>query len=1591
MPFNLKIYSENFEDYTGRPAEFKWTDPSITIDINDYPTMFREKNGKTLSIKSIKIEDLEIKSKVYNIRSYSNANGADSNLFFSKTSRSQSTKMEAFSPYFEIQSGDSISFDVRNLDVDSDWTLLGRSYKANIKIELNSENGTDEQVLATYSGIERSFIPFKANATVAGKYRLKITAYTEAYEFGDISNVTDADADISIDNVIISRGSIIELNKESVSEGDDFSVIIRPPLPSVGEQLYYKITGADKYDILSNQISGKTLVGSNNTALINISTVKDLKTEGKEEWKLLLYEDPEFTKSIAEPIVINILDISKTPSFEQGYSYKSEGSEIQLTITSSEYDVGSKLYYALSGNGITESDFDSKQLTGEVTLQKDSVKLLIKLANDMLTEGDENVELIFYSDADRSIEITHPYYSEYSTKTFTIYDTSKSPPSFKIATSASRINEGDELKTTISAKDFEGRIYWSISGKGISEKDFAQGSLRNDRYVTESNNYVISHTLKSDQVTEGEEQIEIKLFSDYNRTVQLGATSVVIVNDTSLPRETILPEQIQDGFLDLDNGEDPILMWKGKFLNIDDVKDWNKSISGEIRNADTGQIIDLSLYNIHVAQDGSFEFAIDLENASSGDWDFSEFYVAGNGYWNPELYIKVYPTEKNKYNEEKEVGLSELANNLELGIPKFKVQNKNADMVAPTIKSYKLPSQLNDGILDIDAGESTQLVYEFSIEDAYLDANKNYEFSDLSFTFENLNDKSYIYSTYDKKSETAKLTLDAANIRPGAYKAIKFYIADAERNSYNYHLSEYTISDEYYNEKKLSREAFSSAAGIDPEDGKFNFIIKNSNYIASELIRGDLNTKVQFLSLPSQLSDGIIDLTGGESPKLDLIIKFPDLIGKDLNTTAEKAWLSFQVENKETMVSKTLFVFSPSRFDLSNFNSLSGELKLSTDVSWFSAGNYFLRFSIIADADGDLVQYFRSGVVAEDIRKDQDAFKFKTGIDPSSNYFEFNVKNNKADTEPPAIKIEQFVYDSKSINSTTEFISIIGSITDLNKDGTEGSGVESLRLSYINKHDDEIENFDFLITESDLDSSGKFSKKFPVSSLSSGTWLPSFISWQDKAENYKFYNFRDEYSNRQLRINEKIKFNATTGVDLDQFIPFFIPFKKENQGSAKFILSGPTFVGQILLIAKTDDDPEGDGLFSYQWQSSTDGNTWSELVTTDTVDNNNSYFLTKADANKTIRAVVSYLDTEGNNEVVNSVASEYIAIVPATYSVTTSAAKINEASTLTATVATTNVASGTRLYYSLSGVGITSNDISVGYITGVVKVDNEGTAKFSVQFLNDLATEGTETLEIKFFKDNVFSEQLGSTAYVVIEDSSTKLNIAPTGSPTVRGNFKPGSILTISDSTIKDSDNFTGYKPEFEYNWQTSIDGINWTKLNTADALDGNNTYLLTAAEENKQIRVITSYTDGYGTLESISSESSSELAAHQISDELIGSSLDFNGDSKVDSFDSILMMRYMMGTFPGDSIKRDLPGKFELTAMQRKLTNAFSDISFDGSLRLDIDGDKRISAFRDGMMITQHIHKQGISDTPWAPPGFNPPAGFFAQMQQHLKDLIEF
>ena len=132
-------------------------------------------------------------------------------------------------------------------------------------------------------------------------------------------------------------------------------------------------------------------------------------------------------------------------------------------------------------------------------------------------------------------------------------------------------------------------------------------------------------------------------------------------------------------------------------------------------------------------------------------------------------------------------------------------------------------------------------------------------------------------------------------------------------------------------------------------------------------------------------------------------------------------------------------------------------------------------------------------------------------------------------------------------------------------------------------------------------------------------------------------------------------------------------------------------------------------------------------------------------------------------------------------------------------------------------------------------------------------------------------------------------NNKPTGSPTITGSLKAGSTLTIDASAIKDADNLTGYTPTFQYSWEVSTNGTNWTKLTSTDATDNNNSYTLTSGEVGKRVRGVVSYLDGYGTNEVVTSAASTQIAPLQMTPNITVSGSDRktgeNGDTAVFSF----------------------------------------------------------------------------------------------------------
>ncbi len=96
------------------------------------------------------------------------------------------------------------------------------------------------------------------------------------------------------------------------------------------------------------------------------------------------------------------------------------------------------------------------------------------------------------------------------------------------------------------------------------------------------------------------------------------------------------------------------------------------------------------------------------------------------------------------------------------------------------------------------------------------------------------------------------------------------------------------------------------------------------------------------------------------------------------------------------------------------------------------------------------------------------------------------------------------------------------------------------------------------------------------------------------------------------------------------------------------------------------------------------------------------------------------------------------------------------------------------------------------------------------------------------------------------------LNDAPTGEVGVGGTATQGEVLTAGN-TLDDIDGLGS----IGYQWQSSTDGNAWTAIVGATAT----TFTLTEAQVDKQVRVNASYTDGHGTVESVSSMATAAIA----------------------------------------------------------------------------------------------------------------------------------
>ena len=146
-------------------------------------------------------------------------------------------------------------------------------------------------------------------------------------------------------------------------------------------------------------------------------------------------------------------------------------------------------------------------------------------------------------------------------------------------------------------------------------------------------------------------------------------------------------------------------------------------------------------------------------------------------------------------------------------------------------------------------------------------------------------------------------------------------------------------------------------------------------------------------------------------------------------------------------------------------------------------------------------------------------------------------------------------------------------------------------------------------------------------------------------------------------------------------------------------------------------------------------------------------------------------------------------------------------------------------------------------------------ATLTINPTDNLSFDTSYKIEIS---SGAFKDLLGNNLAAVSSYTfTTNTNKSPTGNVTIAGTLKQGQTLQAMN-TLADADGLGA----ITYQWQTSSDGINWVKTSTG----AGDRFTLSEREVDFQIRVVASYTDGQGTLETLTSLATDALRVNLIS-----------------------------------------------------------------------------------------------------------------------------
>ena len=205
--------------------------------------------------------------------------------------------------------------------------------------------------------------------------------------------------------------------------------------------------------------------------------------------------------------------------------------------------------YALTGFGVapaTAQDFVAGLTAGTVVIAdgEDAVTFQVKIVDDNIAEGIEAFDVAITLDPVQA----NNYEVLVSSLRLTIVDADvAASPTYTLKSSATELFEGDRLSVSAATTDVPSGtpLYWSLSGAGVTSSDLSDGITTGTGAVGADGRYAFSTVVAVDLVSDANESLQIKFFSDAGRTTQTGDTLAVLVKELTVGNPTESSDMIQ--------------------------------------------------------------------------------------------------------------------------------------------------------------------------------------------------------------------------------------------------------------------------------------------------------------------------------------------------------------------------------------------------------------------------------------------------------------------------------------------------------------------------------------------------------------------------------------------------------------------------------------------------------------------------------------------------------------------------------------------------------------------------------------------------------------------------------------------------------------------------------------------------------------------------------------------------------------------------------------------------------------------------------------------------------------------------------------